>query len=156
MKLRLLICYVLFFAFAKAGFSQITPYTLEDISGAYVRDPAKTQLQNNNEVDTRFEWSLTLSPDGRFEYHNFRQIKGQEEEHWYGQGAWSFKGKIIYFVTNATDLDSKYTIDLNNSKARFFKKSERNTSNKKQPTYIQFFTSEYPVAKRLKLFKTHE
>lgn len=156
MKLKVLLCCFFFYAFAKAGTAQIPIVTQKDVAGSYTRNFNPNLSDENPVANATNGWSLTLLPDGHFEYHNFRHLKGQDEEHWYGKGIWTLKGKIVYFVTAPTDFNKKYNIDLNNSKARFFKKSARNKSNTKQPTYIQFFTSEYVVTKRLKLFKTND
>lgn len=93
MNACLLICYVLIFAFAKAGFSQTFTNTSNDIAGKYERDPAKTQYDTKNEVNAKLNRSLTLSPEVRFEYHGSRQLKGQEKENFYGRGSWFLKGK---------------------------------------------------------------
>lgn len=155
MKTRLLFL-ILFYAFAKAGIAQTTTYTTEDVNGIYGKSFSNNEQEQHYGSVTTINRSIILSPDGRFEYHNFRQIKDQEEEHWYAQGNWTLEGKVISFTTTEQDINDKYTINLNNSKARFFKKSPRNTSLKAQPTYIRFFKSDNRTIQGLKLFKNNE
>ena len=144
------------FAFAKISFAQTTAFTTQDVAGTYTNDYKKALLKDSQITNLPVQWQLTLSPDGTFKYHNSRKTKGQPEEHWYAKGLWFFKGKTINFTSTPEDIDKKYTINPNGSKARFFKKSPRSKSLKPQPTYIQFYESEYPVAKSLKLHKTNE
>ncbi|AWH74491.1 hypothetical protein DCS32_10070 [Dokdonia sp. Dokd-P16] len=145
----------LIFAFAKMGNAQTSAFTTDDVSGVYKKG-GKTINVNIVPKTSVITWSLTLSPNGRFEYHNFRQLKGQKEEHWWARGNWKLKGKIVLFTTTEDDINHQFTIDLNNTKARFFKKSPRSKSPKIQPTYIQFFESDYSLTKNLKLPKTDE
>ena len=156
MRINFAIYIVLFFAFAKIGTAQTTAFTEEDVAGIYVYDHGNKLFDDGNGGKTKINYKVTLSPDGTFEYHNFRQLENQPKEHWYGKGTWTFKGKTVYFTATAADIDEKYMLDFNNSKARFFKKSVRSKSAKEQPTYIQFFASEYKVAIGKKLFKTNE
>jgi len=155
-KFLLVVVLVFNFAFAKMGTAQISAFTTEDIPGVYSKGFETTSESSKFNTSTKFTRSLTLSPNGRFEYHNFRQLKGQEAEHWWSRGSWTLEGKVVLFTTTEDDINEQYNIDLNNTKARFFKKSHRNKSLKSQPTYIQFFESENGVVKHLKLPKIHE
>lgn len=156
MKRHYLLLLLIFSAFAKISTAQTSAFTTDDVAGIYVKDFPYVIQDEKPGPGADHSWSLTLSTDGTFEYHNFRQLKGQAEEHWYAQGNWSFDGKIISFTTSASDIDEKYKIDLNNSKARFFKKSPRSKSVKAKPTYVQFYESKYSITQSLKLFKTNE
>ena len=156
MKIKVLLFILLGCAFAKNGVSQTSAFTKEDVSGIYSKGYNATSKSLNFITNTKLTLSITLAPDGRFEYHNFRQLEDQEEEHWWARGNWVLEGKVIQFSTTADDINEQYDIDLNNTKARFFKKSPRNKSSKPQPTYIQFYESENRVLKHLKLFKTNE
>ena len=156
MNIKYLSLVVIFFAFAKVSFAQTSAFTTQDVIGTYTNDYRKALITNPEVTSLPVQWQLILSPDGTFEYHNSRQLKGQPEEHWYARGQWTFKGKIVSFTNSPQDIDDKYTINLNGSKARFFKKSPRNNSPKPQPTYIHFFKSDYAVTKSLKLHKTNE
>ena len=156
MNIKYLNLVVIFFAFAKVSFAQTSAFTTKDVIGTYTNDYRKALITNPEVTSLPVQWQLILSPDGTFEYHNSRQLKGQPEEHWYARGQWTLKGKIVSFTSSPQDIDDKYTINLNGSKARFFKKSPRNNSPKPQPTYIHFFKSDYAVTKSLKLHKTNE
>lgn len=156
MKNKLLLLAFLIFAFAKMGTAQNSPFTTDDVSGVYSKGVDTTSENAKFDTSIKFTRSLTLAPNGRFEYHNFRQLKGQEEEHWWARGNWKLEGKVVVFTTTEDDINDQFTIDLNNTKARFFKKSPRNKSPKIQPTYIQFFESDYSLTKNLKLPKTDE
>jgi len=156
MKNKLLLLAFLIFAFAKMGTAQNSPFTTDDVSGVYSKGVDTTSENAKFDTSTKFTKSITLAPNGRFEYHNFRQLKGQEEEHWWARGNWKLEGKVVVFTTTEDDINDQFTIDLNNTRARFFKKSPRNKSPKIQPTYIQFFESDYSLTKNLKLPKTDE
>ena len=156
MRIKTLLILITFYAFTKALPAQTHPYTIEDVVGTYTKKHNDSLEKLNYGTVTKLHRSLTLFPDGRFEYHNFRKLQDQEDENWYARGTWTLNGKIISFSNTEKDLSMPNTIDLNNTKARFFKKSPRNKSLKKQPTYIQFYQSENRIIKRLKLFKTNE
>ena len=155
-KLLLLVVLVFTFAFAKTGTAQTSAFTKDDVSGVYSIGFETTSESSKFSASTKFTRSLALSPDGRFKYHNFRQLKDQEEEHWWARGNWTLEGKVVIFTTTENDMNDQFTIDLNNTKARFFKKSPRNKSPKIQPTYIQFFESENQILQHLKITKTDE
>jgi hypothetical protein len=156
MKNKFLLLAFLMFAFAKMGNAQTSAFTTDDVSGVYSKGFETTSESSKFNTSTKFTRSLTLSPNGRFEYHNFRQLKGQEEEHWWARGNWRLEGKVVFFTTTKDDINDQFTIDFNNTKARFFKKSPRSKSPKIQPTYIRFFESDYSLTKNLKLPKTDE
>lgn len=132
MKKQLLMVFVICYAFAKAAVAKTTTFTVEDVAGTYKKGGEVINI-NIAPKTSIITWLLNLTPDGRFEYHNFRQLEGQEE-----------------------DINDKYTINLDTTKARFFKKSKRNKSPEKQPTYIRFFESDYRITQNLKLFKTND
>ena len=155
-KLLLLVVLVFTFAFAKTGTAQTSAFTKDDVSGVYSKGFETTSESLKFNASTKFTRSLKLSPNGRFEYHNFRQLKGQEEEHWWARGNWKLEDKVVIFTTTENDMNNQFTIDINNTKARFFKKSARSKSPKNQPTYIQFFESENQILQHLKLTKTDE
>lgn len=156
MKQKLLLFFLFFYAFAKIGTAQTSAFTPEDVAGVYGKGyDTMEPVQNFGEI-TQVGWKLTLSPDGRFEYHNFRKSKDREDEHWKARGNWTFKKNVVFFTTAPGDINETYFVDLNNSKARFFKKSPRNKSLKPQPTYIHFFESDYNLTRTLKLPKINE
>ena len=156
MRIKTLLVLIAFYTFVKTVPAQTHPYTTEDVVGTYTKNHNDSLEKINFGTVTKLHRSLILFPDGRFEYHNFRKLQDQKDENWYARGTWTLNGKVISFSNTEKDLSMPNTIDLNNTKARFFKKSPRNKSPKKQPTYIQFYQSENRIIKRLKLFKTNE
>jgi len=64
------------------------------------------------------------------------------ESYTYGKGTWELKKNIVYFSTTETDLDSKHTLDWNNTEARFSTKSPRDKSNREIPTTLRIFKSD--------------
>lgn len=102
------------------------------------------------------EYKLTLNPDGTFVFHSYsNNQKGiPPEVNTYGKGKWSAKGNVItFFSDKEDDFDEKYTLDFNNSKARFVTKHPRDKSNRVVKTRLQFFESGIFWIKRLEIFK---
>ena len=118
-------------------------------SGVYVYEPI------NKDV-TKIKWTLSLYEDGTFLYHFYRDIsavsKANTEENYYGKGTWILQGKIVTLFSNEADiLEGHYTVNLNNSEARYITKSPRDTSGKVVKTALLFYESD--VIKGVKLFK---
>lgn len=118
-------------------------------SGVYVKEPKLSD-------GTKVKWTLTLDEDGTFLYHFFRDIsavsKLNTEENYYGKGTWIAEGKIVTLFSNETDnLEGQYTVNLNNSKARYITKSPRDKSNKVVKPALLFYES-FQI-KGLELFK---
>ena len=66
---------------------------------------------------------LILKSDGTFEFHRYRKIKADApEENVYGKGVWTTKKDLYIFSAKPNiDVDEKYTLDFDTSKARVFK-----------------------------------
>ncbi|MGB5498752.1 MAG: hypothetical protein WBM77_07470 [Maribacter sp.] len=102
------------------------------------------------------EWTVQLKDDGTFSYNFYRHLSCDscEEENFSGKGTWTAEEKLITFETDvAKDLDSTYTMNFTNTKARFQSKSARNTSNKVIPDVLIFYESPLPEIQGLKLQK---
>lgn len=117
-------------------------------SGVYVREPV---LKDG----TKIKWTLTLNSNGTFLYHFFRDVsaisKGSAKENYYGKGTWVLEGNIITLFSKETDINEQYTVNLNQSKARYISKSPRDTSDKIVKTALRFYASNN--IKGLELFK---
>ncbi len=118
-------------------------------SGVYVKEPI-------NNDGTKIKWTLALNSDGTFLYHFLRDLsavsKVNTEENYYGKGTWTFEGKIVTLFSNEDDnFNGHYTLNLNNSKARYITKSPRDKSDKIVKTAIRFYESE--TIKGLELFQ---
>ena len=115
------------------------------------------KLEINNKDQTVVKWTLTLNEDGAFLYHFFRDIsavsKSSNEVNFYGKGTWVLDGKLFKFRCNDDDLSGQYTVNLNNSKARYITKSPRDKSDKVVKTALLFFESETTHIKGLELYK---
>ncbi|OBX23488.1 MULTISPECIES: hypothetical protein [Bizionia] len=125
---------ILFFALILA---QTTIFSQnEAISGAYQLD---FEASNGTYSET-----LILQSDGSFNFHSYKKLEGMTppETHAYGKGTWELKKNIVYFTANETDLDSKFTLNLNNTEARFSTKSPRDASNQEVPTMLTIFKSD--------------
>lgn len=102
------------------------------------------------------EYKLTLNQDGTFEFHSYSKIQGgvPPEVNKYGKGNWKVKDNVISFYSNKKeDFDAKYTLDFNNSKARFITKNPRDKSDKVVKTKLQFLESDIFWMKRIDIFK---
>lgn len=102
------------------------------------------------------EYKLTLNQDGTFLFHSYTKIQGgiPPEVNKYGKGKWSAKDNMVTFSSDKNeDFDTKYTLDFNNSTARFVTKNPRDKSDKIVKTKLQFLESEIFWMKRIDIFK---
>ena len=102
------------------------------------------------------EYKLTLNQDGTFVFHSYSKMQGGRppEVNKYGKGKWSAKDNMITFSTNKQeDFDEKYTLDFNNSAARFVTKNPRDKSDKIVKTRLAFVASEIFWMQRIDIFK---
>lgn len=119
----------------------------QDVSGMY-------QL-TVNATNAELQRTLTLSADGTFEFYNFeRHNQGiPPEKHIYGKGTWTQNKKVISFFSETSDLDDKFTLDFNGTKARFITKSPRDKSNRDIETAVSFYESNIFWISGMKLVK---
>jgi hypothetical protein len=102
------------------------------------------------------EYKLTLNQDGTFLFHSYTKMQGgiPPEVNKYGKGKWVAKDNMITFSSDKKeDFDAKYTLDFNNSTARFVTKNPRDKSDKIVKTKLQFLESEIGWMKRIDIFK---
>ena len=102
------------------------------------------------------EYKLTLNQDGTFLFHSYTKMQGGRppEVNKYGKGKWVAKDNMITFSSDKKeDFDTKYTLDFNNSTARFITKNPRDKSDKIVKTKLQFLESEIGWMKRIDIFK---
>ena len=102
------------------------------------------------------EYTLTLNRDGTFNFHSYSNIKQGIPPivNKYGRGKWkSEKNIVTFFADKESDFDEKHTLDFNNSKARFKKKSPRDKTDRIVKTSLQFFESNISWLDRLQIFK---
>ncbi|MGZ9734003.1 hypothetical protein [Flavobacterium sp. GNP002] len=108
------------------------------------------------EGDHLIEYKLTLHQDGTFVFHSYSKIKNgfPPEVNKYEKGRWTAKDNVITFSSNKQeDFDEKYTLDFNNSKARFVTKNPRDRSDRIIKTKLTFVESEIFWMQRLDVFK---
>jgi hypothetical protein len=113
-------------------------------------------LKLGNEDNNLFEYNLTLNQDGTFEfhYHSVARKAIPPEAHKYGKGNWKAEYNIITFSADKQkDFDEKYTLDFNNSKARFVTKSPKDKTDKIVKTRIKFFASDISFMSTIDLLK---
>lgn len=102
------------------------------------------------------EYKLTLNQDGTFVFHSYSKMQGgvPPEVNKYGKGKWTSKDNLITFSANKQeDFDEKYTLDFNNSTARFKTKNPRDKSDQIVKTRLTFLESGIPWMERLDVFK---
>lgn len=102
------------------------------------------------------EYKLTLNQDGTFVFHSYSNNKlgTPPEVNKYGKGKWSAKENLITFSSNKKeDFDEKYTLDFNNSIARFVTKNPRDKSDKIVKTKLTILESGISWLQRLDVFK---
>lgn len=110
----------------------------------------------NTDENNVFEYKLTLNQDGTFLFHYYSNIKQgiPPEVNKYGKGKWIAKdGLITFFSNKQEDFDQKYTLDFNNSTARFITKNTRDKSDRIIKTKLAFLESEIPWMQRIDIFK---
>jgi hypothetical protein len=131
----------LFFCFNLNLFSQVGTYTSR-----------KPHLGADGTI---IKWTLSLNQDGTFLYHFLRDIVGEmnPEENFYGKGIWNVEGKIVTFYAKPTDVNDEFSVDLNNSKARYITKSPRDKTDKLVKTALRFYESETFHIPGLELYK---
>lgn len=129
---------------------------LDLVPGTYFR-----QLGNGPQED---QYTLTLQENGTFLFHFYRKSErsNPKEVNEYGKGRWTIEMKrnfsthtfiLSFSADGAKDFDTRHTLDLNGSKARFVSKSERNISAKQVQTGLQFYESGIPWLERLMIYK---
>lgn len=102
------------------------------------------------------EYKLTLNQDGTFLFHSYSKIQGGNppEVNKYGKGKWSSKDNVITFSSNKKeDFNDKYTLDFNNSKARFVTKNPKDKTDQVIKTKLTFLESGIFWMKKLDVFK---
>ena len=131
--------------FSLTLFAQSTQFT-----GDYSRTLSDTEERHV------IEYKLTLNQDGTFVFHSYSKLQGgvPPEVNKYGKGKWTSKDNLITFSTNKQeDFDSKYTLDFNNSTARFKTKNPRDKSDQIVKTRLTFLESGISWMERLDVFK---
>lgn len=128
-------------------------HTLSAQSNQIVGDYTRSLSEEGKHI---IEYKLTLNQDGTFVFHSYSKLQGgtPPEVNQYGKGKWSTKDNLITFSSNKKeDFDEKYTLDFNNSKARFVTKNPRNKSDKIVKTKLQFLESEIHWMQKIDIFK---
>jgi uncharacterized GH25 family protein len=102
------------------------------------------------------DYKLDLNSDGTFTFHSytnhFKATPAEKNE--FGKGTWKAKkNSIIFEINSNTDLNEKYTLNLQNTKARIDRKSPRNKTAEIIPTTMRIYESEISWVKGLKLTK---
>jgi hypothetical protein len=119
-------------------------------AGTYTRFPKSSD-------GTKIKWTLSLNPEGTFLYHFLRDLsaisKANSEENFYAKGTWKSEYKIVCFYSKPSDINDEFSVNLNNSKARYITKSPRDKSDNIVKTALLFYESETFHIKGLELFK---
>ena len=132
----------------------ISNFTLFAQSNQFAGDYTRSLSEEGKHT---IEYKLTLNPDGTFVFHSYQKMQGgiPAEVNKYGKGKWSANDNLITFSANKKeDFDSKYTLDFNNSTARFIAKNPRDKSDKIVKTKLQFLESDISWMQRIDVFKS--
>ncbi|MFH6992420.1 copper resistance protein NlpE N-terminal domain-containing protein [Flavobacterium sp. FlaQc-48] len=122
-------------------------------SNQFVGDYTRSLSEEGKHI---IEYKLTLNADGTFVFHSYSKIQGATppEVNTYGKGKWTAKNNIITFSSNnKEDFNEKYTLDFNNSQARFVTKNPRDKTDQVVKTRLTFVASEIRWMQRLDVFK---
>lgn len=105
----------------------------QDISGVY--------LLHTNSEKFELKRTLTLHQDGTFSFHNYKRDENgiPKETNTYGKGHWKIDKKVVSF--SSSSLDGTFTLDFNETKARYISKSPRDTSDRVIKTALRFYQS---------------
>jgi hypothetical protein len=131
----------------------ISNLTLFAQSKAFAGDYNRTLTEEGKH---NIEYKLTLNQDGTFVFHSYSKIQGgtPPEVNKYGKGKWTSKDNVITFSSNKKeDFDDKYTLDFNNSKARFVTKNPKDKTDQVIKTKLTFLESGIFWMKKLDIFK---
>lgn len=111
-------------------------FTQPTIEGTYIYE-----FNGTNGSSKR---TLTLNANGTFLFHTYEyHERGMpQERNFYGKGSWTSDINIVHFKSTRSDIDDKYTLDFNNTKARFDTKSIRDKSERDIKTSLRFYESE--------------
>lgn len=120
--------------------------TLNNQETAFINSLIGTYEMRLEAINALIIDKLTINPNGTFEFHEYdNHEKGiPRERNKYAKGTWKVDKNLIIFTSFKSDFDEKYTLDFNNTKARFISKSPRDTSDTDIKTSIKFFVSEIP------------
>ena len=113
-----------------------------DIAGEYEKISKSGSVQS----------LLKLHPNGTFHFDSYavRQIEGNlrikgdlpAEPSISGRGKWRAENDVIYFGTDRdTDIDHNYTLNFDDTKAKFKNESSKNSSDEKTIAKLEFFES---------------
>ncbi len=99
------------------------------------------------------KYELKLNSDGSFVFSYYDKIykRIQKERIQYARGTWKSEKNLVYFFANKSDVNDKFELNFNYSKARFVAKSPRDRSDKVVKTALLFYESD--ILKGVKLFK---
>lgn len=131
---------IVFLLFAIAN-SFLVNAQSENFVGSY------TRIMETTKGDHTIKYNLELFNDGTFEFHSYNKLLNgiPQERNFYGKGTWTVTKNIIHFHSTAEkDFDEKYTLDFNNSTARF---------DHKDKTIFRFYKSKISWMERIELKK---
>jgi len=105
------------------------------------------------------EYRLSLNPDGSFLFQSYskhnRAITPVTDI--YGKGKWSVKKDLILFsVDEENDIVQEYSLNFNETKARYKTKSPRDLSQSVVKTSLIFYDSNIFWVKGMELFKKED
>lgn len=144
---------MLLFVVLSSTFVSNAQTTVQDVAGIYERKLLKTGPYIIN-------YTLDLNADGTFQFHSYSKIElggpdksRTSERNQYAKGTWAMDKKVVTFSTSSTDFDAHFTLDFNNSKARFISKSPRDKSDRVIETALRFYESGVDWIQSVIIFK---
>ena len=118
----------------------------DSIDGKYFLDT------KNSDIVKR---TLVLNTDGTFEFYAYEKHEAgiPPEKNFYAKGLWSSNKNLVSFSAENGDFDEKFTLNFNNTKARFHTKSPRDKSIREIKTTLRFYESKIFWIKGMTLVK---
>jgi hypothetical protein len=101
--------------------------------------------------DEIIDYKINLESDGTFIFTSYVTDIGKNEYSGLSKGSWIVKNKVIHFISEPTDVDGIKNLNFTGTTARIIKKSPRNKSELKSPTFLQFYKSDIFWVSNLKL-----
>jgi hypothetical protein len=93
--------------------------------------------------DEIIDYKINLESDGTFKFTSYVTDIGKNEYSGLSKGSWIVKNKVIHFTSEPTDVDGIKNLNFTGTTARIIKKSPRNKSELKSPTFLQFYKSDF-------------
>lgn len=133
----------------------LTIFLFSFIPFAQSKTVAGTYILKIKTSNALIEDTLILNADGTFTFHEYDWHENgiPPERDKYAKGQWKIEKNIVYFSANKFDIEDNFSLNFNNSQARFITKLPRDKSDRIVPTSLQFYKSDIFWMEKRKLLK---